>query len=84
MEQNKCKRCLTEEISARTQQNIARLIEKIPDGEKAEKEKYERRIKSCLECRYLNMATCMLCGCLVELRAARKDMGCPDKNKGWI
>ena len=40
---------------------------------------YEKRLKACKACDYLEAGTCLACGCYVELRAAVKKNKCPYK-----
>ena len=79
-----CKRCLLDELDEgglyRTvQEHIALLDESV----KAEPPLYRERLELCRECDHLTNGMCALCGCFVELRAAKKDMYCPDSVKKW-
>ena len=56
---------------------VKRLIDLLPAGEKATAEVYESRLATCTECSYLKDAFCGACGCMVELRAAKKADKCP-------
>ena len=52
-------------------------------NEKVPEDIYERRLSVCRECAFLNAATCMLCGCYVELRAAFRNAACPHVPGLW-
>ena len=39
--------------------------------------------EACKACGSLESGTCMQCGCYVEMRAARIDMHCPDREAKW-
>lgn len=48
-------------------------------------EEYEYRLSRCRECRYLELgATCLQCGCIVQVRAKLADASCPfPQNNRW-
>ena len=51
---------------------------------KAEDAVYESRLEICKKCGNLQNGMCKLCGCFVEVRAARKDQRCPDITAKWL
>ena len=59
------------------QKYVAELLNRMKPGEKAAASLYQQRLTCCKGCDQLNSGTCMGCGCLVELRAARKTERCP-------
>lgn len=72
-----CKKCLIGQQA----EDYLKLIEKnkaaTPEKYRASEAVYDHRIAQCEACQYLNGATCMACGCFVELRAIRRDSKCP-------
>lgn len=50
---------------------------------KAEEAVYESRLEICKKCENLQSGMCKLCGCYVEVRAARKDQRCPAVQARW-
>ena len=77
-ERKPCRLCLLRDIDpAQYEAKIKRLIDLLPAGEKATTEVYESRLATCTECSYLKDAFCGACGCMVELRAAKKADKCP-------
>ncbi len=80
-----CRRCLLEDI-ADEQAFYAIIKERIrllPDGERTDAAEYARRLSLCTACGDLNQGTCALCGCYVEIRAAKRGMRCPQANPKW-
>ena len=80
-----CIRCLTADLpggaalSALLRERVAAL----PAEERAPEEETLRRLAVCRACEHLNAGTCALCGCYVEVRAARRRMACPDVPGRW-
>lgn len=76
---NLCKKCLI----GRQAEDYLKMLEKskaaIPPRDRAAEAVYARRIAACEACDRLNGATCLACGCYVELRALRKSAACPKK-----
>ena len=58
-------------------------LNNMPMEQRTEDGVYRERLKSCRECAHLVNGFCALCGCVVELRAARRYMGCPDSPPKW-
>lgn len=76
----RCKKCLLADIDAGEElEKIKHLISIMPAKEKASEAEYKARLEACKECEKLIEATCILCGCYVELRAAKKKNSCPAK-----
>lgn len=69
------------------QAELAKLIRErigtIPEEERTPGEAYARRLALCRECGDLNRGTCALCGCYVEIRAARQEQNCPAVPGKW-
>lgn len=65
------------------QKLIAERIALLPPEEKAEDALQKQRLSVCQACDSLNNGTCGLCGCYVELRAAKVRMHCPCVPAKW-
>ncbi len=80
-----CRRCLLSQMPEEGE--LQRLIEErialLTEEEKAPETERRRRLDICRVCDRLVSGTCGLCGCYVELRAAKKQMACPDVPKKW-
>lgn len=80
-----CKRCLIGDIP--DQASLAELIRErialLPEEQKADEALMVSRLDACRACDHLNSGTCALCGCYVELRAAKRHMRCPDVPARW-
>ena len=78
-------RCLVGEMP--DQAELARIlrerIDTIPEEERTPEEEYTRRLEQCRACGDLNRGTCALCGCYVEIRAARQEQRCPAVPGKW-
>jgi hypothetical protein len=73
-----CRLCLLRDINpAEYEARVKRLIDLLGPKERASDEVYEARLKVCTTCPYLRDAFCGACGCMVELRAAKKTEKCP-------
>ncbi|MCM1417170.1 MAG: DUF6171 family protein [Bacteroides sp.] len=79
-----CRKCLLAmydpEGALRT---IREMIEVIPSEKRADEAEYRRRLSICARCGELNAGVCGRCGCYVELRAAKKEQGCPHERHFW-
>jgi hypothetical protein len=78
-----CRRCLLEELSREAYAGIRDYIQAIDEAQRAGEAEYRRRLAACKNCRYLSEGLCVLCGCFVEARAAKKLLGCPDTPGSW-
>lgn len=79
-----CRKCLYgEEAVAKEFENIPFYIEAIPKERRAEEKEYQQRLLKCQQCNHLFQGICRKCGCFVELRAAKKDLHCPDWETRW-
>lgn len=80
-----CRRCLIGDIP--DQASLAELIKErialMPEEQRADEALMTVRLDVCRRCDHLNSGTCALCGCYVELRAAKKRMSCPDVPARW-
>lgn len=84
-EKRTCRRCLIKDMPNEKELHIIiqERIAQMPQEEKAQAQELERRLKICQACESLNSGTCGLCGCYVELRAARAKMHCPAVPNKW-
>lgn len=62
---------------------IREIIDALPDHRRTDDDTYRKRLEICMMCGKLSEGTCLECGCYVELRAARKEMYCPDEKHFW-
>ena len=76
-----CKRCLLYEMAGKD--DVIAQVEKtrklLSDSERATDDEYQKRLATCKECDKLIDATCLKCGCYVEIRALSKGAHCPAK-----
>ena len=74
-----CRRCLLRDMADENDyyQSVLFYRSTLPAKKRTPDEAYERRLQACMACGELQNATCMQCGCMVEMRAARADMHCP-------
>ena len=74
-----CKRCLISETNeTELQESIRRTIEAIPEEAKADPSLYGKRLDGCRGCDRLLAGLCRICGCYVEVRAAKASSTCPN------
>ena len=66
-----CKRCLLSETDGTLYRTVLAYIDAISPEEKAPMAEYERRLDICRACDQLTNGMCALCGCFVEVRAAK-------------
>jgi len=64
-------------------QSVRELVEMLPDHIRADADVTRRRLEKCRQCDNLYGGMCALCGCYVQLRAAKARMGCPDVPGRW-
>ena len=80
MERKPCYRCLLQEANQEQyQKQLQRYIEHLERDIRTAEPVYRERLATCKNCDYLEMGTCLACGCYVELRAAVKKSHCPYK-----
>ena len=80
-----CRRCLLEDMpsQAALAASIRDLIALLPEDKLTPREETSRRLAICRDCDQLRSGMCALCGCYVELRAAKGRMGCPALPPRW-
>ena len=78
---NFCKRCLLFDMAGHD--DVKAQLEKtkklMSPEEKAPDDVYEKRLSQCKNCDSLINATCLKCGCYVEIRALSAMTKCPAK-----
>ncbi len=78
---NTCKRCLLKDLIDK--EDVLAQVEKMKSlmspEEKASDDKYKKRLSQCQNCDSLIDATCLKCGCYVEIRALSDGAHCPAK-----
>lgn len=76
-----CKRCLLHEMAGKNDviAQVEKTKELLSDDERATDKEYSERLELCKECDKLIDATCLKCGCYVEIRALSKNAHCPAK-----
>lgn len=55
----------------------------MPAEQRIDQQQYEARLNICKGCPHLRQGTCAKCGCMVEIRAAKWQMRCPDVPPRW-
>lgn len=85
MEKNVCKRCLLRDTLDKEEyeRTVARVWRAMKESVRTPQPLYEERLALCSACDQLQNGTCMLCGCMVEMRAMRRDAHCPTPRKRW-
>lgn len=80
-----CRRCLLEDMpgEAELAKSIRELIEMLPEEKRASTDVHAQRLFICRTCDHLQNGMCVLCGCYVELRAAKRMMRCPCVPGKW-
>ena len=58
-------------------------IAAMPEEQRADEAAMTSRLRICQSCDHLTNGTCALCGCYVELRAAKRAQTCPDVPGRW-
>ncbi len=80
-----CRRCLLRDLV--TPEEYARTVTRVRDALNprllVSDSEYARRLSLCESCEHIQGGTCMRCGCLVEVRALRKDQHCPPPLRRW-
>lgn len=76
-----CKRCLLHEMAGKNDviAQVEKTKELLSGDERATDKEYSKRLGLCKECDKLIDATCLKCGCYVEIRALSKNAHCPAK-----
>lgn len=84
MESNLCRKLLLRDLPQDELYNIViDYINSIPEERKVCKDEYEKRIYICSSCENLVSGICLLCGCFVEVRAAKANQHCAKSKDIW-
>lgn len=80
-----CRQCLLRDMldQAEYERTVERVRRTLSDRVRTPDEQYEARLALCRACDQLQNGTCMRCGCMVEMRAMRRDMHCPPPRRIW-
>ena len=79
-----CPRCLTDELTnGEYFKSMYDYIDTLDPEIKTASEEYSRRLALCNDCPKLINGMCALCGCFVEVRAAKKTARCPNIARVW-
>ena len=79
-----CRKCLLSEMNETAFfETVQQYIDSIPPHEKTPKDEYLRRLVLCKNCEYLTNGMCVLCGCYVEVRAAKAWQHCVNGKGVW-
>ncbi|HIT84657.1 MAG TPA: hypothetical protein IAA60_02000 [Candidatus Ornithomonoglobus intestinigallinarum] len=83
---NRCRRCGNgPNVSTEDIKKAVDAVERMKGFRLADADTLSRRLNACRECEKLGYgSTCMVCGCLVEVRARLANERCPfPKNNKW-
>ena len=73
-----CRRCLDMRVpEGELIAYLDRYVSELSEEERVDDTTYHTRLTLCAACDFRTDATCRLCGCYVQARAAKKRMGCP-------
>jgi hypothetical protein len=79
-----CRKCLLRDANeADFFATVNEYIQSIPPEHKAAPAVYETRLGICKSCDHLISGMCELCGCYVEVRAARVNAHCAKHADKW-
>jgi hypothetical protein len=80
-----CPRCLLNETNqTELYATILDYMNNIPDGQRTNDAEYKKRLAICKTCDHLLNGLCVLCGCYVQLRAAKVNQQCVKSVTGWV
>ena len=81
-----CPRCLLSELPGgeALAAEVGEWIAALPPVRRAPEAVRQARLAICRRCNYLEDATCALCGCYADFRAAQADKSCPDVPDRWV
>ncbi len=80
----RCRRCLLAEIDRDgVYKTVREYLSSLGDDVKCSADDYAARLAVCRACDRLSDGMCALCGCFVEVRAAKRAQNCPDLPHRW-
>lgn len=79
-----CEYCLSRELSDEQYiRTIKEYVNLVPLDKRADSRVYQRRLKLCSACEFLQNGMCRMCGCFVEIRAIVAKRTCPINKPEW-
>lgn len=79
-----CKKCLLKDLTDDDRfHTIYEYIESLPKEKRAPPEIERRRLEACMKCSHIINGMCALCGCFVEVRAAKAASHCAKSEDVW-
>lgn len=73
-----CRKCLNEQLpEGELIDYLDSYVQSLPDDVRTDEETYHYRLSMCADCSNRYEATCRLCGCYCQARAAKKLQRCP-------
>lgn len=79
-----CRKCLLRDMGDDEYfRSIAEYIRELPAAVRTPEPEYSRRLAECQNCDNLVNGMCRLCGCFVELRAAKRINRCAGTPLRW-
>lgn len=81
-----CRKCLNDEIpEGELIRYLDNYVQSLSETLRVSGKVYEERLSHCAECVHRLEATCTLCGCYCQARAAKKGLRCPiPSSPKWI
>jgi len=79
-----CRKCLLSETNeVEFFKHVQAYVDNIPPEQKTLPPEYKRRLELCKACNHLINGMCILCGCYVEVRAAKVEQHCVSSSDIW-
>lgn len=79
-----CRKCLLKDLNKDEYfKNIYEYISLLDESVKTSEPEYSRRLEICTQCEDLINGMCRVCGCFVEVRAAKIHHMCPAVHRRW-
>ena len=79
-----CRKCLLYEADPEgVYRSVAEYVATLNTNVRCPEEAYRKRLTVCCDCEQLMQGMCLLCGCYVEARAAKKNQNCPAIPQKW-
>lgn len=85
LETRSCKHCLLRDDPNQTDMHrvVTEYIDSMSADSRADMDTVNARLEICASCAYLMSGVCSLCGCFVEVRAAKRLTSCPAVPSLW-
>ncbi|MBE6823475.1 DUF6171 family protein [Caproiciproducens sp. LBM24188] len=79
-----CRRCLLKDMTdSEYYRSISEYVESLDETMRTPAPDYEARLAYCRQCSHLINGMCELCGCFVEVRAAKRQNHCAKDSRIW-